>query len=188
MEDLTRRCDRLSLFAKEGEKVILTKSHASTNHVLVAKFFTKRSLNMEAIVRTFRLLWDTKESFEVTNMGNNVMLFTFGLEVDAEKVLLGEPWSYDRHLVILQRFDESKPISELEFKYCSFWVQIHDLPFKFMNSEMVVQIRETIGLMIKSQDLSKMKGGCFMRVRTTIDVTQPLCRGRRIVFDEDLVG
>ena len=27
-----------------------------------------------------------------------------------------------------------------------------------------------------------------MRVRATIDVTQPLCRGRRIVFDEDSVG
>ena len=156
MEILTRRCDQLSLSAKEGEKVILTKSHVSTNHVLAAKFFTKRSLNMEAIVRTFRPLWRTKESFEVTNMGNNVMLFTFRLEVDAEKVFLGEPWSYDRHLVILQRFDKSKPISELEFKYCSFWVQIHDFPFKFVNPEMAVQIGETIGLVIKPQDLLEM--------------------------------
>lgn len=120
MEEITCRCDQLSLFAKEGERVILTKSHASTNHVLAAKFFTKRSLNMEAIVRTFRPLWRTKVSFEVTNMGNNVMLFTFRLEVDAEKVLLGEPWSYDWHLVILQRFDGSKSISELEFKFYSF--------------------------------------------------------------------
>lgn len=24
-----------------------------------------------------------------------------------------------------------------------------------------------------------------MRIRTTIDITQPLCRGRRIMFDED---
>lgn len=188
MEELTHRCDRLSLSAKEGEKVILTKSHASTNHVLAAKFFTKRTLNMEAVVRTFRPLWRTKESFVATNMGNNVMLFTFGLEVDAEKVLLGQPWSYDRHLVILQRFDGSKPISELEFKFCTFWVQIHDLPFKFMNSETALQIGMTIGPVIKSQDLSEMKGGCFMRVRTTIDVTQPLCRGRKIVFDEDSAG
>lgn len=116
------------------------------------------------------------------------MLFTFGLEVDAEKVLLGEPWSYDWHLVILQRFDGGKPISELEFKFCTFWVQIHDLPFKFMNLEMALQIGETIGPVIKPQDLSEMKGGCFIRVRTTINVTQPLCRCRRIVFDEDSVG
>lgn len=32
---------------------------------------------------------------------NNVLLFEFDLELDAEKVLQGEPWSFDRHLVIL---------------------------------------------------------------------------------------
>lgn len=79
MEELTRRCDRLSLFAKVGEKVILTKTHTSTNHVLAAKYFTKRSSNMKAIVHTFRPLRCTKESFKVTNMGNNVMQFAFGL-------------------------------------------------------------------------------------------------------------
>lgn len=153
MEDLTRRCDRLSLSTREGEKVILSKKQVTSNHVLTAKFFTKRSLNMEVMVRTFHPLWRTKESFEVTNMGNNVLLFAFDLEVDAEQVLLGELWSYDRHRVILQQFDGSKYILELEFRYCSFWVQIHDLPFKFMTPEMAVQIGETIGSVTKSQDL-----------------------------------
>lgn len=153
MEDLTRRCDRLSLSTREGEKVILSKKQATSNYVLTAKFFTKRSLNMEVMVRTFHPLWRTKESFEVTNMGNNVLLFAFDLEVDAEQVLLGELWSYDRHRVILQQFDGSKSILELEFRYCSFWVQIHDLPFKFMTLEMAVQIGETIGPVTKSQDL-----------------------------------
>lgn len=153
MEDLTRRCDRLSLSTREGEKVILSKKQAISNYVLTTKFFTKRSLNMEVMVRTFHPLWRTKESFEVTNMGNNVLLFAFDLEVDAEQVLLGELWSYDGHRVILQQFDGSKSILELEFRYCSFWVQIHDLPFKFMTPEMAVQIGETIRPVTKSQDL-----------------------------------
>lgn len=153
MEDLTRRCDRLSLSTREGEKVILSKKQVISNYVLTTKFFTKRSLNMEVMVRTFHPLWRTKESFEVTNMGNNVLLFAFDLEVDAEQVLLGELWSYDGHRVILQQFDGSKSILELEFRYCSFWVQIHDLPFKFMTPEMAVQIGETIRPVTKSQDL-----------------------------------
>lgn len=69
--------------------------------MLAGKFLTKRSLNMEVVVRTFRQLWRTKESFEITIVGNNILLFAFELEVDAEKVLLGEAWSYDRHLDIL---------------------------------------------------------------------------------------
>lgn len=97
-----------------------------------------------------------------------------------EKVLLGEPWSFDCHLVVLQRFDGSKPIRDLEFKTCSFWVQIHDLPYQFMTPEAAVEIGETIGHVIVSRDTAEMKGGTFMRVRVTMDISRPLCRGRKI--------
>nr|POE61800.1 uncharacterized protein CFP56_59514 [Quercus suber] len=188
MEELTRKCDGLSLLAKEREKLSLPKKLSKTDHALAAKFLTKRNLNIEAVVRTFRPLWRTRESFSVTNAGNNVLLFEFDLEVDVEKVLQGEPWSFDRHLVNLQRFDGNKLVKELEFRFCSFWVQIHDLPFKFMTPETAEFIRGTIGPVIKSNDLTELKGGTFMRVQIRVDVTQPLCRGRKISFDEKEEG
>ena len=70
--------------------------------MLATKFFTKRALNVDAVARTFRPLWRTKASFHITNVGDNILLFTFDQEVDAIKVLLREPWSYDRHLVVLK--------------------------------------------------------------------------------------
>ena len=100
MEELTRRYGNLSLSAREGQKVILSKKHHGSEHVLATKFYTKRALNMEAVALTFRPLWRTKESFHIMNARNNLLLFDFDLEVDAKKVLFGEPWSYDRHLVI----------------------------------------------------------------------------------------
>ena len=101
MEELTRKCDGLTLSAKEGERVVLPKKLTKAENVLAAKFLTKRVLNVEAVARTFRQLWRTKESFCVSNAGNNVLLFEFDLDINAEKVLQGEPWSFDRHLVIL---------------------------------------------------------------------------------------
>ena len=44
---------------------------------------------------------------------NNVVLFDFQLEVDAEKVLLGELWSFDRHLVVMERYDGSSLVNTL---------------------------------------------------------------------------
>ena len=38
-------------------------------------------------------------------MGGNLLFFVFELEHDAEKVLLGEPWSFNRHLVLLLQYD-----------------------------------------------------------------------------------
>ena len=90
MDEIIRRCDGLSLSAKEGSRVKLSSEVAALEHVLAAKFLTKRSLNMDAVARTFRPLWRTKESFQLTSVGNNTMLFEFGSDIDAEKVLQGE--------------------------------------------------------------------------------------------------
>ena len=62
--------------------------------MLVAKFYTRCSVNLEAVEKTFRPLWRTKHKFEVSDAGNNRMLFVFET---VEKVLLGELWSFDRH-------------------------------------------------------------------------------------------
>ena len=68
MEDLTRKCDNLSLLEWEGKKVVLSKKNQLPKCVLVAKFFTKRALNIEAVVHTFCPLWRTKASFHITNV------------------------------------------------------------------------------------------------------------------------
>ena len=110
------------------------------------------------------------------------------MEVDAEKVLLRDPRSYDRHLVIIQHFNGSRPLKEVEFKHCSFWVQIHDIPFKFMNLEIALEIGETVGSVMVPQDWSEMKRGTFMCIQVKIDVTRPLCHGRRVAFEDGLEG
>uniref|UniRef100_A0A7N2M4I4 DUF4283 domain-containing protein n=1 Tax=Quercus lobata TaxID=97700 RepID=A0A7N2M4I4_QUELO len=143
---------------------------------------------MDAVVRTFQPLRHTKENFHITNAGNNILLFAFELEVDAEKVLLREPWSYDRHLVIIQRFNGGRPLKEVEFKHYSFWVQIHDIPFKFMTLEIALEIGETVGSVMVPQDWSEMKRGTFMLIQVRIDVTRPLCHGRRVAFEDGLKG
>lgn len=61
MEDLTHRCDNLPLSTWEGKKVMLSRKKQVLDCVLVVKFFMKRALNIEAVARTFRPPWCTKE-------------------------------------------------------------------------------------------------------------------------------
>lgn len=140
-----------------------------------SEIFTKRALNIEAVACTFRPLWHTKASFHITNVGDNILLFNFDQEVDAVKVLLGEPWSYDRHLVVVKRFEGKKSIKEVEFNRVKFQIQLHDLPYKFMNPETAIEIGESIGEVVIPQDDSKMRGGTFMQVRVLVDISCPLC-------------
>lgn len=53
MEELTCKCDNMSLSAREGKSVILSNKHQESKFVLAAKFYTRRALNMEAVARTF---------------------------------------------------------------------------------------------------------------------------------------
>ncbi|KAK7844044.1 hypothetical protein CFP56_011634 [Quercus suber] len=70
----------------------------------------------------------------------------------------------------------------------AFWVQIHNLPFPLQTVETAFSIGETIGPVIKLKDLSEMLGANFVRVRVIVDVSKPLCRGRKIYWDTECEG
>ena len=54
MEDLTDRWDNLSLNTKESATVSLSDNEVRNSRVLVAKFFTKRRINLETTTRTLK--------------------------------------------------------------------------------------------------------------------------------------
>jgi len=101
MEDLNQQWKKTSLSKVKGTKCDLSKVKKAMEFVFAAKFFTRRTLNIEAIARTFKPIWCPKRNFEVSIAGDNILLIDFELEADAEKVLQGEPWAFDRHLVVL---------------------------------------------------------------------------------------
>ena len=127
MEYLSTRWKKLSLSESEENRVALRIDRRKRDFLLAGKFFTRRSLNIEAVAKTFKPLWRTKGGFNVTVGGENILLFAFELKVDAERVIQGEPWTFDRHLVVFEKFDGYAPIHTLGFKSTAFWVQIHNL-------------------------------------------------------------
>ena len=103
MEKLSAMWETFSLFESGGSQYRVSESSAEGPYLLAARFFTRRVLSMEAIARTFKLHWHTKKDFEVRDMGNHCVLFAFMEEIDIEKILAGELWSFDKNLVALKR-------------------------------------------------------------------------------------
>ena len=188
MEELSTRWKKLTLSESEENQVVLRFDRKKREFVLGGKIFTRRTLNVEAIAKTFRPLWCTKGGFNVIVGGENILLFAFELEVNAERFFQGEPQDFDRHLVVFERFDGYTPIHALVFKTTAFWVQIHNLSFPLQTIEMAFSIGETIGSVIKLKDLGEMLGANFMRVRVIVDVSKRLCRGRKISQDAKCEG
>ena len=74
-----------------------------------------------------------------------------------------QPWSFDKSLVAIQRYDKGTHARDLIFDRASFWVQVYDIPIQFMNKTVAEGICFGIGEVYASHSLT-MEGGDFLRV------------------------
>ena len=149
--------------------------------VLIAKFFTKQHINMEAVFQTLKSMWRTEKSFDIRDLGLNTAMILFDDEYDLDHILMHGPWSYDKYLLGLYKPRKNESIKHACFDRESFWVQIHDLPIQHMSKTNAEAIGSSLGL-VEQADASPTgdgRGRC-LRVQINIDISQPLCRGRMV--------
>ena len=120
MEELSQSWMKLLLSKREGPGCCLEDEFNSKKHIIAAKFLTKRALNIEAIAKRFTPLWHSRSGFKIKNLSDYVILFIFENENEVEKVLNAEPWRFDKHLVIMQKYDKSMAMEELKFEKTRF--------------------------------------------------------------------
>ena len=71
MENLSAMWESFSLLESKGSKYLVIDSGLDGKYPLAVRVFTGQVLSMEAIVRTFKLIWHTKKGFEVRDMGDH---------------------------------------------------------------------------------------------------------------------
>uniref|UniRef100_A0A7N2R7P6 DUF4283 domain-containing protein n=1 Tax=Quercus lobata TaxID=97700 RepID=A0A7N2R7P6_QUELO len=181
MDEITNRYAGLRLSTKECAEVEIQTPEIETGPILVGKFYTKRWVNLESVARVLKLAWKTKESFKVSDLGENRALFLFKTMDDLDKVLLQGPWLYDKYLLILHKLQVGESAWKVWLDRVSFWIQIHGLPTMSQTKEVGMRIGETLGLVEKMDVDNKgfCMGGC-LRIRASVKTTEPLCRGRKI--------
>ena len=175
MEDLTKNWFRLSLSDREHTGFVLPKIHKSGEYIITAKFLTSRYLVMEAVIRTFQQRWRLVNGYKIRNLGDHMVLFVFDNNSDLERIIENHPWSFDKHLVVLQTFEEFSKLKDLVCDKALFWVQVHDIPIRFMSKKVAESICETIGEVRRSPKSTDDDGSNFIRVCVIVDITLPLC-------------
>uniref|UniRef100_A0A7N2LGL8 DUF4283 domain-containing protein n=1 Tax=Quercus lobata TaxID=97700 RepID=A0A7N2LGL8_QUELO len=183
MEELTKNWNNLTLSECEGLNFRRKEEQAKTEFILAAKFLTKRALNIDAIAKTFTPLWRSKNGFKIKKESDHVVLFSFDDNSEMEKVIAAEPLSFDKRLMVLQRYSKEMDVGDMEFSKVTFWVQVHNLPIRFQTKRIAEQLCEAIGKVNTGVDEAEAEGDNFMRVRVNIDISQPLSRGRVVSLD-----
>ena len=177
MEDITKSWDNLSLNEREGSDFTLKDNLRSSEFITAAKFLTRRALNLEVVARTFRQLWKSVSGFKIRSIEDHIVLFVFSSQLDVTRIFQSEPWSFDKHLVVLESFEGDIPTKELQFRKATFWIQVHDIPIRFMTRSIAESICDIIGEVSKSIGEGEEDRGSFICVKVTLDISLPLCRG-----------
>lgn len=59
-------------------------------------------------------------------------VFQFYHYLDLQRLFSGGPWSFNNHLLLLGRVNPGEVLSAIPLYHAAFWVQVHDLPARFM--------------------------------------------------------
>ncbi|XVF38349.1 hypothetical protein REPUB_Repub20aG0093700 [Reevesia pubescens] len=98
-------------------------------------------------------IWRLSGSVSIKYIGENLFLFKFQDVVEKNKVLLNQPWSFNKVLLMLKNFDGLIKPEDVDMKMCLFWMQVYGLPLGLMNDKVGAVMGEVIGD-IEDVDLS----------------------------------
>ncbi|KAI7984677.1 hypothetical protein LOK49_LG15G00352 [Camellia lanceoleosa] len=140
---------------------------------LVGKILTPKTLNRTAVFNILQNAWKPCSQLEISSWGDNVYLFQFSESENRCKVLDEAPWSVIGNLLVLQPFHLGVAVSNFEFHWCPFWVQVHGLPLDKMSKKHGETIKNRLGKLIAVEALSDglFLGRSFLRIRVEIDGT-----------------
>ncbi|XVF49266.1 hypothetical protein PTKIN_Ptkin03bG0254800 [Pterospermum kingtungense] len=132
-------------------------------------------------------IWHLSGGLVIREVGEKVYVFRFQLLQERNRVLMKQPRSYDKVLMILTEFDGLVSPTSIQLDFCPFWVQIHGLPFAMMNERIGIVLGESIGV-VESVDTCKdqIVWGKFLLVRVLLNVNEPLKYGKCLAFSRGL--
>ena len=163
MDAITNKCANLKLSEREGSEVDLAPPEVDQGLVMVGKFCTKCRVNLEAVGRALRSVWRTKRDFEISDMGENRVLFLFQDKEDLDRVLLQGSWSFDKYILLLHKLEVGESVTSLSFHKVAFWVQIYGLPTLSQTKEAGLRIGGILGKVEKVDVGDKgFSLGCYL--------------------------
>lgn len=150
-----------------------------TKSTLIGKLMVKK-IYTSATIRPMLLKgWNLRKTVHISDLSNNMYMFSFEDGVDCNRVLQGRPWMLLGHLLQLQFWHSFLPLHDVQWILSPFWVQMHGIPIEGLsvkNGQLLGQkIGEVVG--VEKPIVNGRLVRSFLRARVLVDVTRPLLEG-----------
>lgn len=180
-ESVEEMMRRLNLTSKEATPLILDDEGdddlSGPEWALVGKVLAPNVLHVNTITAVVRPAWGNPKGLVVRPMGDNLFLAEFRSEADKIRVAKGGPWCLNKHAILLKDFDARIKPEHIIFDRLTVWAHIMNLGYEMMNSERGTSLAARLGEVDHVEvDENGRAWGSYLRVRVTIDATQPVMR------------
>jgi len=79
-----------------------------------------------------------------------------------DRISEGEPWTFDKHLVVMSRYKNESLLQDIKFEKNKLWVQLHGIPIKYMTVEAAKKIGNVLGEVFVPTNPKLFDGGHFI--------------------------
>jgi 14-3-3 protein epsilon len=148
---------------------------------VVGRFLCDRTIHVKSMMVRMADLWRPLKGVAIKEAKPGLFLFCFNHQLDMEEVLKNGPWTFDNHLLIMERMQIGVQIENIPLHHAEFWVQVHDLPTGLMKEKYGIPLGNFIGSFVeydKNNNSSFWRQ--YMRLRVKVDVRLPLKKDTKV--------
>lgn len=157
-------------------------SGSSSHYELVGRFLTDRTIKVDHMMQVMASVWRPVMGVRFVPLQDNLFVFQFPHIRDIQRVLDEGPWSFENNTLICKQVPPNTRPEEVVLDSLDYWVQIHNLPTMFANTEFVEKIGNYVGTFI-SADPNNFGGtwnSSFFRIRVSLKINEALKRRMKL--------
>ena len=148
LEELTNLCDKVTIDDAEETGLVVEEDERALGNIkskwrLVGKFLIERSINSQAMYLS--TLWRPMKGVFIKDAKPYLFMFQFFHELDMERVVKGESWTFDKHLLLTKFISADEDPMEDELKQTELWVQIFDFLVGLQSKRVLGDVGNFIG-------------------------------------------
>ncbi|KAK2988598.1 hypothetical protein RJ640_026095 [Escallonia rubra] len=146
-------------------------------NTLIGRIVDTRQFTVQLLQRVVDHFWRLQGRVVVEAVGH-LFAFHFAVQSDMELVLKDNPWNIRGTILVLQRWQPSMAIEQVEFFTVDLWLQLHFIPLELFYSDLAGLIGSAFGkLLAMDWNPVRQQRRDFFRVLVRIKLADPLIPG-----------